>query len=94
MTTGMLLGDHTLEDYRIVHLTHSQNDPINILDSRCLKLSPGLQHFAGQRLHEVWKELLSPKEKERFVHGHWDRAISVLGNNELRAYLSERYVCS
>jgi hypothetical protein len=93
MTTGIPLGEHTLEDYRIVHLTHSQNDRINILRPEYLKLSPGLEQFSGRRLHEVWKELLSPRDKERFIHGHWDRAISVLGNNELGAYLSERYAC-
>jgi restriction endonuclease-like protein len=91
-TTGSTLGKHTLEDYRIVHLTHSQNDRINVLHPEYLLLSPGLKQFSGQQLHEVWKELLSPRDRERFVHGHWDRAIHMIAHNELRAYLSERYV--
>ena len=91
MTIGMKLGDHTLEDYRIVHLTHSQNAAINILDSDYLVYSPGLQQFSGKALHEVWRGLLSAKEKEKFVCGHWDNAINILKDGELRAYLTERY---
>jgi hypothetical protein len=90
-TTGMSLGSYTLEDYRIVHLTHSQNNRINILHPEYLILSPGLKEFSGRQLHEVWKELLSPRDRERFVYGHWDRSISTIENNELRAYLSDRY---
>jgi len=91
-TTGKALGKYTLEDYRIVHLTHSQNNRINILHPEYLILSPGLKQFSGQQLHEVWKELLSPRDRERFFYGHWDRAINMIEDNELRAYLSERYV--
>ena len=91
-TTGKTLGDYTLEDYRIVHLTHSQNDRINILHPEYLVFSPGLQRFSGRQLHDVWKELLCPRERERFVFGHWDAVISRLKNDELRTYLSERYV--
>ena len=91
-TTGKALGEYTLEDYRIVHLTHSQNTRINILHPEYLILSPGLSRFSGQRLHDVWKELLSQRDKERFFYGYWDRAIDLIENNELRAYLSERYV--
>jgi hypothetical protein len=91
-TTGSTLGKHTLEDYRIVHLTHSQNDRINILHPEYLILSPGLQQFSGQPLHDVWKGLLSPRDRARFFYGHWDKAINGIGNNELRTYLAERYV--
>ncbi len=91
-TAGKTIGKFTLDDYRIVHLTHSQNDSINILQPEYLALSPGLQRFSGRQLHEVWKELLSAREREKFVSGHWDTAISVLKNDKLRAYLSERYV--
>lgn len=90
-TTGTTLEKYALEDYRIVHLTHSQNNQINILHPKYLTRSPGLKQFSGQELHEVWKQLLSPRDKERFVYGHWDRAISMLKDTKLRAYLSERY---
>jgi hypothetical protein len=90
-TLGMRLGDYALEDYRIVHLTHSQNDQINILHREYLKFSPGLMQFSGQQLHDVWRSLLSTNEKERFVCGHWDKAITILRDDKLRSYLIERY---
>jgi hypothetical protein len=90
-TTGMNLGEYRLEDYRILHLTHSQNDRINILHPEYLALSPGLEQFSGQQLHEVWKGLLSAGDKERFFFGHWDEAISTVENDELREYLANRY---
>lgn len=91
-TTGNSLGNYPLEDYRIVHLAHSQNDRINTLHPEYLVLSPGLRRFSGRQLHDVWKELLAPKDKERFFYGHWDRAIDSIESNGLRMYLSERYV--
>jgi hypothetical protein len=91
MTVGMKLGKNTLEDYRIVHLTHSQNDRINILHPEYLLFSPGLNQFAGQKLHDVWIQLLAPKERMKFFSGHWDKAINNLTDNNLKAYLSERY---
>jgi hypothetical protein len=90
-TTGMKLGEYTLEDYRIVHLAHSQNDRINTLHPEYLTLSPGLKRFSGQPLHEVWKALLSPRDREKFFSGHWDQAIHTIERNELRNYLEERY---
>ena len=90
-TTGKTIGKYTVEDYRIVHLTHSQNDRINILYQEYLALSPGLQRFSGRPLHDVWNELLSVRERGRFVCGHWDAAISAIKNDQLRAYLSDRY---
>lgn len=90
-TIGTNLGRYILQDYRIVHLTHSQNNKINTLQPEYLKLSPGLQHFSGRQLHEVWKELLSPRDKEKFISGFWDKAIGMIENNKLRDYLSERY---
>ena len=55
-TVGEALGPYRIEDYRIVHLTHSRNDEINILRGRDLALSPGLAKCAGRSLHEVWRE--------------------------------------
>jgi len=52
-TIGMELGKYSLQDYRIVHLTHSRNDRINTLYPEYLTLSPGLKRFSGQQLHDV-----------------------------------------
>ena len=90
-TIGIDLGKYTLEDYRIVHLTHSQNDRINTLHPEYLILSPGLKHFSGQQLHDVWKGLLSPSDREKFFSGHWDKSINTIEDNNLRTYLAERY---
>lgn len=90
-TTGMDLGKDTLQDYRIVHLTHSQNERINTIHPEYLKLSPGLQRFSGHQLHDVWKTILAPRDKEKFFSGHWDKAIDMIESNELRTYLSDRY---
>ena len=90
-TTGMDFGKYTFEDYRIVYLSHSQNDRINILHPEYLELSPGLKQFSGQQLHDVWKKILSPKDKEKFISGYWDKAISSIEDAELRTYLTERY---
>ncbi len=86
------LGKYVLEDYRIIHLTHSQNTRINVLHPEYLTLSPGIRHLAGKELHEVWKTLLSPGDSERFLYGYWDKAIDTIEDDQLRAYLSERYV--
>jgi hypothetical protein len=91
-TIGMVLGKYTFEDYRVVHLTHSQNDLINTLQPEYLTLSPGLKRFSGEPLHEVWKTLLSPKDREKFFYGYWDKAINTIEDNELRTYLTNRYV--
>ena len=90
-TTGMVLGNYPLQDYRVVHLTHSQNERINILHPEYLTLCPGLQPYSGHQLHEVWKTLLSPGEKEKFFAGYWDKAINQIENDELRTYLAKRY---
>jgi hypothetical protein len=90
-TSGMRLGGRVIEDYRVVHLTHSQNDGVNILDAKYLEFSPGLREFGGQELHQVWREILCPSDKERFVSGHWDKGIRVLSDERLRSYLSDRY---
>jgi len=91
MTTGRTLGKYTLEDYRVVHLTHSQNERVNILQPEYLEFSPGLQRFSKRCVHDVWKELLSARERERFICGHWDTAIRHVKNDKLRLYLAERY---
>jgi len=90
-TTPITIGDMKVEDYRVVHLTHSKNDDINILYEKYLDFSPGLKKYSGRQLHEVWKEILSPSEKNKFIGAHWDEAIKNISNNSLMKYLSERY---
>ncbi len=91
-TTGRVFGKHIFEDYRVVHLTHSHNDHINILRPEYLILSPGLKQFSGQLLHDVWKNILSPIDREKFVGAHWDMSIHTIENQLLRKYLEDRYV--
>ncbi len=90
-TVGEALGPYSLEDYRIVHLTHSQNDAVNILHSDYLRFSPGLERFSDQPLHEVWRALLSPRDRAKFHFGHWDQALDRIEDERLRAYLVKRY---
>lgn len=90
-TTPLVVGEIKVEDYRIVHLTHSKNDEINILHEKYLSHSPGLQKYAGMQFHEAWKGMLSPYEKEKFIGGHWDTAIKDIPDATLRTYLSTRY---
>lgn len=90
-TVGMTLGKYTLQDYRVVHLTHSQNERINTLHPEYLLFSPGLQPYAGRNLHETWKRLLAPADREKFIPGHWDKALPSIEDEQLRSYLLERY---
>ena len=90
-TTPVDIGHFHIEDYRILHLTHSQNDKINIVQPEYLKFSPGLKQYVGQSFHSVWKTILSDSARSRFFSGHWDKALSAVPNVELRSYLTERY---
>ena len=81
-----------IEDYRIVHLSHSKNEGLNFLSPEHLSHSSGLQHCAGKLLHEVWKDvILSENESKKFYYGHWDHAIRVILDSPLKQYLLERY---
>ena len=91
MTTPIQIGNLSIEDYRMVHLSHSANKEIEILHDRYLQSSPGLKKYAGKKLYDVWTEILSPYEKEKFIYGHWDEAIQHIKDDELRLYLTNRY---
>ena len=81
-----------IEDYRIVHLSHSQNERLNTLSKRHLSYSPGLRQHCGKSLHEVWKDsILCEDEATKFRYGYWNEAIGVISDGELRKYLTERY---
>jgi hypothetical protein len=91
MTTPISIGNYTIEDYRIVHLSHSMNKETEIMYEKYLQFSPGLKKYAGKKLYEVWSDILSPYEQERFRYGHWDEAIKDIEDEELREYLTIRY---
>ena len=92
-TTTPLQLDPTLliEDYRIVHLSHSENTALNVLTQPQLALCPGLANKAGSDLHIVWKELLAEVDQSRFYSGYWDKYLSKLESNSAVEYLVERY---
>lgn len=91
MTTPIKIGDLRVEDYRIVHLSHSENKEIEILHERYLQYSPGLKKYVGRKFYEVWNEILSPYERGKFKFGHWDDAIKNIKDDKLRTYLTDRY---
>ena len=47
MTKFKKFGDLLIEDYKIVHLSHSENTGLNILTADHLKYSPGLKMYEG-----------------------------------------------
>ena len=91
MTTPINIGHLNIEDYRILHITHSDNNKLNILSESNLRLCPGLDKYSGQKLHDVWIDLLSDNEKSKFRFGYWNQSIDLIGNSELKQYLRERY---
>ena len=81
-----------IEDYRIIHLSHSQNDRLNTLSKKHLSFSPGLWQHSGKSLHEVWKDsILSGNEATKFRYGYWNKAIGIISDGKLKKYLLERY---
>ena len=95
-TTPITISNHsnhiTVEDYRIVHLSHTENTRLNIVTPKKLKYCPGIQHLANLELHEIWsKHILSEQETKRFKFGYWNEHLDVITDNQLRSYLKERY---
>ena len=90
-TTPMKIGDIEVEDYRVVHLSHSGNDKINIVQPEYAKYCPGIQGMVGKGFYEAWKGMLAPEEQKKFVAAHWDSGIKSIKNKDLREYLLERY---
>lgn len=94
LTTPLELGGGLkIQDYRVVHLSHSKNTCLNLLSPKQLSYCPGLSHCAGENLHEAWKDfVLSEAESEKFRFGYWDEAVNVISDGALKDYLMERYV--
>jgi len=82
-----------VNDYRVIHLSHSKNDALNVLSKTHVGCSPGLTDRAGSLMCEVWKHrILTQDEAMRFRHGYWDEALPVVSDSGLKTYLLERYV--
>jgi hypothetical protein len=90
-TTPMKIGDLEVEDYRVVHLSHSGNDKINVVQTEYAKYCSGIQGMVGKGFHETWKRMLAAEEQKKFVAAHWDGGIKSIKNKDLREYLLERY---
>ncbi len=86
-----LTPDLMVEDYRILHLSHSDNDDLNTLSERHLRYSGALTQHTGSSLHSVWKSLLAPDDARRFVGGYWNLHFDKISDTALRSYLTERY---
>jgi hypothetical protein len=91
MTTPANLGPLIIEDYKIIHLSHSENNGLNYLSRTHLKYSPGLKDYIGNSLHDTWVELLDEKEKEQHFMGFWNKALHVLLDCKDKEYLCKRY---
>lgn len=91
MTTPINLNSLKIEDYKIIHLAHSENNDLNFLSKTHLKYSPGLNKFIDSSLHDIWVELLDDQEKEHHIMGFWNKALTVLSTNEEKEYLVQRY---
>ncbi len=99
-TLGMKFGDYQIDDYRIIHLSHSANDPLNILQPDHLEFAPGLRQsgLSGSSLHNSWSNLLTPTHRERFVGAYWDEILNEFaanypenGDQAWLTYCLERY---
>jgi hypothetical protein len=91
-TTPMQLTSNiSIQDYRVIHLSHSQNVELNYLSEKHLFFSPGLRHLAGKTLHESWKSILTDSEHNKFFGGYWDEAIQTISDTPLKEYLIKRY---
>ena len=92
MTPLQLNEDLQIEDYKILHLMHSENNALKYLTNKHLEFSPGLKPFIGRELDDVWREeILTPSEREHFGYGYWDKAIEKLSDSAYKNYLVERY---
>ncbi|HSA05991.1 MAG TPA: hypothetical protein P5556_02300 [Candidatus Gastranaerophilales bacterium] len=95
-TLGRRFGDYYIEDYIIMHLSHSQNHKLNILTENQAEYSKGLAKHVGREIHEIWHGLLSNGHKNKFIGEYWDLCFQKYKiPPELNCwgdYISERYV--
>lgn len=95
-TVGMSFGPYIIEDYIVMHLSHSKNDKLNILQEKHCTYSKGLMPFVGQELHKIWMRLLNENQKKHFIGGYWDEVIDrYLPSVELEHwhnFMSKRFI--
>jgi len=95
-TLGTKFGDYYIEDYIVMHLTHSKNTKLNILTADKTEYGIGLKKHIGKDLHEIWSSLLSKGHKKRFVGAYWDECFKKYkAPPELQdwyKYINERYI--
>jgi hypothetical protein len=91
MTTPVKLGEIEIKNYKIVHLTHSDNTDLNFITPNHIKYSPGLTNFQRKTLHDTWLSILDREEKENHCMGYWNKALAALSDNVEKSYLMERY---
>ncbi len=77
-TLGMNFGPHEIEDYIVVHLSHSKNTKLNILNNKNCTYTNGLKSYVGKELHYVWKSLLNKEQQSHFKSGYWDNVLRSL----------------
>jgi len=91
MTTPTTLNGVKIVDYKIIHLTHSDNSDLNIISENHITYSPGLSSFRGKSLHETWLSILNQSEKGHHFMAYWNKALNALSNNKEKEYLIQRY---
>ena len=92
MTTPIQIGEYKIEDYRIVHLTHSKDDNLNILSDNHIQYTPSIDISKENSLHKIWKnQLLIEKESQKFKYGFWDKSLNLIKDVNLKTYLIENY---
>lgn len=85
-TVGKKFGDYVIEDYIVMHLSHSANDRLNILEEKHCEYSKGLLPYVGQELHDIWVKLLSQNQQKHFIGAYWDECFM---NYQAPAHLSD-----
>lgn len=74
-TVGMNFGPYVIEDYIVVHLSHSKNEKLNILSDKHCTYANGLKQYVGQDIHSIWMQLLNEEQKKHFRGGYWDKLL-------------------
>jgi hypothetical protein len=91
-TTPTKIKDYVVEDYRTLHLTHSQNTQLNTIPDEVFVLCPGLRRFNEVNLHKIWKNgVLVNESASKFKFGYWNEKLNAITIEPLSRYLSERY---
>ena len=72
-TVGMNFGPYVIEDYIVIHLSHSENKKLNILSEKHCIYANGLRQYIGQDIHNIWAQLLKDEQKRHFVGAYWDK---------------------